>query len=152
MPSRKSDFNHCSKPKKVILITFFSFSVCTGAKVISITFLLSVPSRKSDFNHFFPLAVFVCGSLGESLGKRGIEKSDFSPSLKLDHFFQSLFSITFFDHFFRSLFSITFSDHFFRSLLWITFFDHFFRSLFSITFFSVMQLTSHIHTQQEENK
>ena len=125
----------CPKPKKVIEITFFSFSVCQGAKVISITFLLSAPSRKSDFNHFFPLAVFVCGSLAESLGKRGIEKSDFSPSLKLDPFFRSLF----FDHFFRSLFSIT-------SL------DHFFRSLFSITFFSVLQLTSHIHTQQEEKK
>ena len=42
--------------------------------MISITFLLSAPTRKSDFNRFFPLAVFVCGSLAESLGKKGSKK------------------------------------------------------------------------------
>ena len=47
MPRRKSDFNHF-------------FALLHPEKVISIT--------------FFPLAVFVCDSLAESLGKKGIAK------------------------------------------------------------------------------
>ena len=121
VPSRKSDFKHCfalcSKPKRVISITFFSFSVCQGAKVISITFLLSAPSKKV-ISIIFPLAGCVCGSLAESLGKKGskkvFEKSDRRKWSKkiIEKWFlpppETWNLITFFDHFFRSLFSITF--------------------------------------------
>ena len=128
--SRKNDFNHflvlsVFQAEKSDLNHFFFFFMCQVAKVISITFLLSVPSRTKVISiTFFPLAVFVCGSIAESLGKRERKKCSKQvieesarkvispPSLKLE----TWNLITFFDHFVRSLCSITFFDHFFRSL------------------------------------